>query len=303
MWGPSEISSLGDSRYYVTFIDDSSRRVWTYFLKHKSDVFFIFKTWKAMVENEKCLKVKSLRLDNDNKYVDGESKRYCADNVIVMVKTIPGTPQENGVAERMNKILNERARSMRLHVGLPKMFWTKAINKATYLINRSPTTSIDFKLPEEVWSGKQVNLYHLEVFDCMSYLHINAADRSKLDPKSKKCYFLGYGSVEIGYRFWDDQNKKIVKSKDVIFNEKVPYKNRTTVDSERLESDESKKEKTQFISFPEIETKTTRIEDLNTTTPEKPIVESEELVVETTVEPDEVQRTPPTTVNRSTRTI
>lgn len=68
------------------------------------------------------LKVKNLRSDNDGEYVDGEFKKYYADNGIVMVKTIPGTSQQNGVAKRMNRTLNERGKSMRLHVGLSKTF-------------------------------------------------------------------------------------------------------------------------------------------------------------------------------------
>ena len=68
----------------------------------------------------------------------GEFKEYCATNGIRMEKTILGTPQQNGVAERMNKTINERARSMRLHSGLLKMFWTDAVNTAVYLINRGP---------------------------------------------------------------------------------------------------------------------------------------------------------------------
>ena len=55
-----------------------------------------------------------------------------------MEKTIPGTPQQNGVVELMNKTLNERARSIRLHAGLPKTFWVDAVNIAAYLINRGP---------------------------------------------------------------------------------------------------------------------------------------------------------------------
>ncbi|KAG6644691.1 hypothetical protein CIPAW_08G070400 [Carya illinoinensis] len=52
LWGPSPVASLGGSRYYVSFIDDSSRKVWVYFLKNKSDTFDTFKKWRAMVENE-----------------------------------------------------------------------------------------------------------------------------------------------------------------------------------------------------------------------------------------------------------
>ena len=64
VWGPSPVSSLGGSRFYVTFIDDFSRKVWIYFLKHKSDLFATFKKWKAEVENQTSLKVKCLRSDN-----------------------------------------------------------------------------------------------------------------------------------------------------------------------------------------------------------------------------------------------
>ena len=75
-----------------------------------------------MVETETGLKVKFLRLDNGGEYIDGRFSEYCAAQGIRIEKTIPGTSQQNGVAERMNKTLNKRARSMRLHAGLPKTF-------------------------------------------------------------------------------------------------------------------------------------------------------------------------------------
>ena len=53
----------------------------------------------------------------------------------MMEKTILGTPQQNGVTERMNRTLNERARTMRLHAGLSKTFWADAVSTTTYLLN------------------------------------------------------------------------------------------------------------------------------------------------------------------------
>ncbi|RVW89466.1 Retrovirus-related Pol polyprotein from transposon TNT 1-94 [Vitis vinifera] len=174
LWGPSPVASLGGSRYYITFIDDSSRKVWVYFLKNKSDVFVTFKKWKAMVETETGLKVKCLRSDNGGEYIDGGFSEYCAAQGIRMEKTIPGTPQQNGVAERMNRTLNERA--------------------------RRPSVPMEFRLPEEVWSGKEVKFSHLKVFGCVSYVHIDSDARSKLDAKSKICFFIGYGDEKFGYR-------------------------------------------------------------------------------------------------------
>ena len=88
---------------------------------------------------------------------------------------------------------------MRIHAGLPKMFWDEAVNTAAYLINHGLSIPLDGKIPEEVWSGKEVNLLHLRVFCCIS--HIDSAERSKLDAKSNKCVFVGYGGDDFGYRF------------------------------------------------------------------------------------------------------
>ena len=106
-----------------------------------------------------------------------------------MKKTIPRNPQQNDIAERMNRTMNKSTRSMRLHAGLPKMFWVEVVNIATYLINRSPSTPLDFKLPEEVWSGKKVNLSYLKVFGCAAYVHIDSTTKGKLNTRSKKYFF------------------------------------------------------------------------------------------------------------------
>ena len=108
------------------------------------------------------------------------------------------------MTERMNITLNERARSIRF--GLSKTFWADAVSTAAYLINRGPSVPMEFKLPKEVWSGKEVKSSHLKVFGCVSYVHINFDARSKLDAKSKICFFIGNGDEKFGYRFWDEQN-------------------------------------------------------------------------------------------------
>ncbi|KAL5848850.1 hypothetical protein ACOSQ4_006863 [Xanthoceras sorbifolium] len=249
VWGPSPVSSLSGSLYYVTFIDDSTRKVWVYFLKKKSEVFDTFRKWKAMVENETGLKIKRLRSDNGGEYRDSRFREFCANSGIKMEKTVPMTPQQNGVAERMNRTLNERARSMRLHAGLPKMLWAEAVNTAAYLINRGPSVPLDGGIPEEVWSGKEVNISHLRVFGCISYVHIDSVERSKLDTKSNKCVFVGYGGDEFGYRFWDYENRKIIRSRDVIFNENLMHKDRSIAESSSSTIEAETKE---FAEFEEI---------------------------------------------------
>jgi hypothetical protein len=285
LWGPSPIASLGGSRYYVTFIDDSSRKVWVYFLKNKSEVFETFKKWRAMVETETDLKLKCLRSDNGGEYINGGFKEFCAANGIRMEKTIPRTPQQNGVAERMNRTLNERARSMRLHAGLPETFWADAVNTAAYLINRGPSVPLEFRIPEEVWSGKEVNLSYLKVFGCVSYVHIDSDARSKLDAKSRKCFFIGYGDETFGYRFWDDQNRKVIRSRNVIFNEQVMYKDRS---STKLDDVKVEQKKSEFVNLDEFSNNTMQ----NSGQEEKE-----------NANPQVEQCTPAITVRRSSRNI
>ena len=185
---------------------DSSGKVWVYFLKHKSNVFGAFKTWKAMVESETDLKVMILQLDNRGEYVNAEFQRYCDENDVKIRRTVSGNPQQNSVVERMNRTLIEQARSMRLHAGLSQMFWVEVVNSVTHLINHGPSTPLNFRLSKEVWSGKKLDLSYLKFFGCVSYVLVDSFARSKLDAKPKLCYFVGYGDSKLGCHLWDDQN-------------------------------------------------------------------------------------------------
>ncbi|GJT15050.1 retrovirus-related pol polyprotein from transposon TNT 1-94 [Tanacetum coccineum] len=234
VYGPTSVASIGGSRYYVTFIDDSSRKVWVYFLNNKFEVFNTFKKWKAAVENEANLRVKCLKSDNGGEYSSREFIEYCAKNGIRMLKTVPETPQQNSVAERMNRTLNERAKSMRLHAGLPKMFWEDSVTTTAYLINRGPSVPLGFQITKEEWQGKEVSLAHLRVFGCDSYVKVKDVARDKLDAKSVKCKFIGYGSDEIEYRFWDSKSHKVVRSRDATFNEDSLYGAKAETNSSNL---------------------------------------------------------------------
>ncbi|CAA0811871.1 Unknown protein [Striga hermonthica] len=103
-----EVESLGGSRYFVTFIDDASRKLWVYFLRTKGEVFQYFKRFHAMVERQAGKPLKCLRSDNEGEYTSHEFENYCAEHGIRHEKTVPGTPQHNGVAERINRTTMEK---------------------------------------------------------------------------------------------------------------------------------------------------------------------------------------------------
>ncbi|KAJ4744606.1 Gag-Pol polyprotein [Rhynchospora pubera] len=220
---PFNVKSLGGASYFVTFLDDFSRKCWIYPLSSKDQVLETFKNFKSRVEKESEKSIKCLQTDNGGEFCSNDFDNFCARNGIRRVKTVPYTPQENRVIERMNRTIVERIRSMLSHSGLPKSFWAEAANTAVYLINRSPSVALDGGIPEVVWSGKKISYGHLRTFGCEAYVKIPNVKRNKLDVKSRRCAFVGYGGDDLGYRVWDPIEKKTIRNRDVIFREDVMF--------------------------------------------------------------------------------
>ena len=226
VWGPTKTASLGGKHYFVTFVDDFSRRVWVYLLKSKDEVFETFLVWKKMVENQTGRKIKVLRSDNGTEYRNDQFSIFCKKEGISRHFTVRDTPQQNGVAERMNRTLLEKVRCMLSNAGLGKQFWAEAVMYASHLINRLPSAALNGKTPLEVWFGKPVNDYDtLHVFGSTAYYHVK---ESKLDPRAKKALFMGVTSGVKGYRLWCLSLKKIISSRDVTFDESAMLKKVTT---------------------------------------------------------------------------
>ena len=86
--------------------------------------------------------------------------------------------------------------------------WVEVVNTIVYLINRGPSNPLGYGILEEAWIGKKVSYYFLITFGCEEFAHIDSKNRTKLEDKSKKCVFIGYGIDEFGYSLW---NFKIIK--------------------------------------------------------------------------------------------
>lgn len=216
--GPMETVSIGGARYFFTLIDDFSRKVFVYFLQSKTQVPEVFENFKIMVENQLGNRIKTLRTDNGTEYCNAHFDTILRKSGIRHQTSTPYTPQQNGLAERMNRTIVEKAKCMLFDAKLSKEFWAEATSTAVYLINRSPSKSIE-KAPEEMWSGKKPNLSNLKVFGCRAMVHIPKQKRQKWDPKSTELIFVGYCEDTKGYRLIRPGNKKLVKSRDVIFIE------------------------------------------------------------------------------------
>ena len=215
VWGPFATETYDRKRYYVTFIDDFTHFTCVYLIKNKSEVFEMFKIFDSMAVAHFNLSISRLRCDNGGEYIGINFLDFCRKKGIICDFTVPYTPQLNGVSERMNRTLVDKARTMLIDSKLPKMFWGDAILTAAYLTNRSPTRTLHTeKTPYEMWTKQKPNFSKLQIFGSVVFAHIPKEKRDKLDPKSSKCYFLGYNTNS--YRLWDIKNKKVIISRDIV---------------------------------------------------------------------------------------
>ena len=94
--------------------------------------------------------MKVLRSDNESEYISTEFKAYLAGKGIEHQLSIPGWPEQNGVAERMNQTFTERSDSIMLQADMSEWFWAEAMNHTSYLVNRSLSTAVDLQILEEI---------------------------------------------------------------------------------------------------------------------------------------------------------
>ena len=217
--GPLPVS-FKEYRYFITFCDDNTHEVWIYFMRTKSEAYSKFREFKALVELQTGLKIKVFRSDSGGEYISLEFEAFLKNCGIIHQKTAPHTPEQNGVAEILNRIIVERGRCMLYEGNLSAYFWVYAFSCAVYLMNRSPVTRLRDSTPDEAWSGNKPLVARFRPFGCPAYVHIPKAKRTKLAPKLKKCIMLGYEPGTKAYRLWDPKARLVIVSRDVIFDER-----------------------------------------------------------------------------------
>jgi hypothetical protein len=83
--------------------------------------------------------------------------------------------------------------------GLPMHLWVEASNTVMYVQNRSPHKILGNKTPEEVFTGKKLEISHLRIFGCPMFIHVPKEKRMKLEPSGKKGTFIGYSETSKAY--------------------------------------------------------------------------------------------------------
>ncbi|WKA08973.1 hypothetical protein VitviT2T_026653 [Vitis vinifera] len=215
-------------KYFISFIDDFSRYMYLYILHNKNEALDAFKVFKAKVEKQYGKQIKIVRSDRGGEYYgryleDGQSPRpfakFLQEHGIVAQYTMPGSPDQNGVAERRNRTLLDMVRSMLSSSKLPKFLWIEALKTAVYILNRVPTKAV-LKTPFELLKGWKSSLRHMRIWGCSSEVRIYNPQEKKLDPRTISGYFIGYAEKSKGYRFYcPSHSTRIVELRNAKFLE------------------------------------------------------------------------------------
>lgn len=209
--------SISKYRYFVLFKDDYTRYRFVYFLREKAEVHAKL---SLMLSEAKAagVVIKELLSDNGGEFDNGKVQAILNKEGIKQRLTMPYTPQQNPT-ERENRTVVEMARSlMHAHANICTALWAEMVSTAVYILNRSGPTSIDGKSPYELWHHKKPRLSHLRIIGSNCYPHVPKQRRKKLDKKAQKGILIGYDSDE-GYRIWDSNTCKLIRSRDVVFDE------------------------------------------------------------------------------------
>jgi hypothetical protein len=216
VWGPARTEGLRHERYYVAFTDDSTDESRVFTMRRKSDVFMLYRNYEAWAKTQKGLPIKILRADRGGEYVGNDFRAYLDQQGTVLQLTAHDSPQQNGVAERLNGTIVNAARAMLVAADLPKRLWTYAIHHAVYIKNRSPTTANKGHPPYELANGRLPNIAYLPEFGDPVWVRLEKP--GKLDARAEKCAWVGFAAGTKGsYVYWPKRGK-VSTERNIVFN-------------------------------------------------------------------------------------
>jgi transposase InsO family protein len=206
-------------RYWVTYINECTD-IWAlYFMKRKSDTFDAFKEFKAFAENQLNAKIKFLQEDKGGEYMSNAFHKFLSQSGIGRRHSTRNRPQQNGVAERANRTIDEHTTSLLSQANLPASFKADAVAAYIYVRNRCSNAS-GAKTPFERFYGKKPDVSHLRIFGCTSYVHVQRDKRTGIGAHMEKCIFIGYPSDYKAWRLYNPATCKVVIAERAEFDER-----------------------------------------------------------------------------------
>ncbi|GJT66618.1 ribonuclease H-like domain-containing protein [Tanacetum coccineum] len=222
LFGPTSVKSINHASYCLVITDDCTRFSWVFFLASKDETSGILQTFIRQIENQLSHRVKIIRSDNGTEFKNRDMLEFCGNKGIKQEYSNARTPQQNGVAERMNRTLIEAARTMLADSLLPTTFWAEAVSTACYIFNRVRVTKPQNKTPYELLFGHKPIISYIRPFGCHVTILDTLSVLGKFDGKSDEGFLVGYSLNSKAYRVYNLVTKRVEVNLHVNFLEDKP---------------------------------------------------------------------------------
>ncbi|GJS06740.1 putative ribonuclease H-like domain-containing protein [Tanacetum coccineum] len=200
LFGPTSVKSINHASYCLVITDDCTRFSWVFFLATKDETSGILQNFIRQIENQLNHRVKIIRSDNGTEFKNRDMLEFCGNKGIKQEYSNARTPQQNGVAERMNRTLIEAARTMLADSLLPTTFWAEAVSTACYIFNRVRVTKPQNKTPYELLFGHKPIISYIRPFGCHVTILDTLSVLGKFDGKCDEGFLVGYSLNSKAFR-------------------------------------------------------------------------------------------------------
>jgi len=217
--GPITPTAITGERFFVTIVDEASHYVIALAVKSKDTISGAVRDLLVFWQRQLGRTVKCIRTDRGTEFLNSTLKGYCAQEGIKFETSAAYTPQQNGLAERMNRTIKEKARTLLLHAAAKQTLWKEAVETACILYNMGPVAGRD-KTPYELFHGVKPDASLLKTFGCLAHVHVPDHQRGPFESKTSPGVFTGYSSVSKAYRIYMG-NGIWKESRDVVFLEHI----------------------------------------------------------------------------------
>ena len=238
VWGPYPMSGFDGTKYFLFITDDCTRYTWCARFDHKHQLLEMFKFLVKLIQKAYDINIRCCRLDNE--FENGPVGRWCESHSITREHIEPYAHYQNGVAERTNRTIRERAAPMVQETSIsgqvskiisekgtellrvssiPENLWPEAIQHAVWLKNRTPARALrkkDAKTPYEALKGEKPTLSRERIWGSRAYVTYPpefrlSAEMTKLDsPRGWLGYFVGCES-EAMYHIYSPEKHKVYR--------------------------------------------------------------------------------------------
>ncbi|GJY70807.1 putative ribonuclease H-like domain-containing protein [Tanacetum coccineum] len=222
LFGPTSVKSINHASYCLVITDDCTRFSWVFFLASKDETSGILQTFIRQIENQLSHRVKIIRSDNGTEFKNRDMLEFCGNKGIKQEYSNARTPQQNGVAERMNRTLIEAARTMLADLLLPTTFWAEAVSTACYIFNRVRVTKPQNKTPYELLFSHKPIISYIRPFGCHVTILDTLSVLGKFDGKSDEGFLVGYSLNSKAYRVYNLVTKRVEINLHVNFLKDKP---------------------------------------------------------------------------------